>query len=261
MGSWVSDSHPRAWSLRIRERLAEGFRRGIVVPEGLIAHGRGEAFDYLIGERTCRFARRAIKAAAAALLTAKSPVISVNGNVAALVPAEVVELAEESNAKLEVNLFHRTERRVRLITEWLKRHGAREVLGTDRRFLTRIREIHSERRMVDRRGIYAADVVLVPLEDGDRTEALRRMGKTVVAVDLNPLSRTSVAANVTIVDNIVRAVPLLTAEVRKLRGKGRGALERVLRDFDNIQNLREAYEHIDRRLANIRPEVFIKWST
>ena len=31
-----------------------------------------------------------------------------------------------------------------------------------------------------------ADTVLVPLEDGDRTEALVKMGKTVVAIDLNP---------------------------------------------------------------------------
>ena len=29
--------------------LVEGFRDGIVVPEGLIAHGRGEMFDYVLG--------------------------------------------------------------------------------------------------------------------------------------------------------------------------------------------------------------------
>jgi len=251
MGSWVSDRHPRAWSLRVRERLADGFRSGIVVPEGLIAHGRGEAFDYLIGERTCPFARRSIRAAAAALLMAESPVISVNGNVAALVPAEIVRLAEEADARLEVNLFHRTERRVKLIADWLRKHGAREVLGADRRFLTKIREIHSERRKVDRRGILAADVVFVPLEDGDRTEALRRMGKTVITVDLNPLSRTSLAASITIVDNIVRAVPLLTEEVRRLRRRGRGTPEKILRSFDNSANLREAYEHMRKRLGRV----------
>jgi 4-phosphopantoate--beta-alanine ligase len=251
MGSWVSDRHPRAWSLRIRERLADGFRRSTVVPEGLIAHGRGEAFDYLIGERTCPFAMRSIRAASAALLTAESPVISVNGNVAALVPAEIVRLTEEVGARLEVNLFHRTDRRVRLIADWLRKHGAREILGTDRRFLTKIQEIHSERRNVDRRGILSADVVFVPLEDGDRTEALRRMGKTVIAVDLNPLSRTSLAANITIVDNIVRAVPLLTEEVRRLRGKSPAALAKILHSFDNTANLREAYKHISARLEKI----------
>ncbi|MEM2795842.1 MAG: phosphopantothenate/pantothenate synthetase family protein, partial [Candidatus Hadarchaeales archaeon] len=124
MESWVSEEHPRAWSLKIRERLAEGFRRGIVVPEGLIAHGRGEAFDYLLGEKTCPFARKAIRAAAAMLLLARSPVISVNGNVAALVPNEIVKLAKETGARIEINLFHRTDERVKAIADWLKAHEA-----------------------------------------------------------------------------------------------------------------------------------------
>jgi 4-phosphopantoate--beta-alanine ligase len=58
----------------------------------------------------------------------------------------------------------------------------------------------SDRRMVDPDGIYIADVVLVPLEDGDRTEALVKMGKKVIAIDLNPLSRTSQKASITIVE-------------------------------------------------------------
>lgn len=52
----------------------------------------------------------------------------------------------------------------------------------------------------------------MPLEDGDRTEALVRMGKRVVTIDLNPLSRTAVAAHVTIVDNLVRAMPALVEQ-------------------------------------------------
>lgn len=253
--SWFDEEHPRAWSLMVRERLADGFRRGIVVPEGLIAHGRGEAFDYLLGEKTCAFAERAIDAAAAMLLLARSPVISVNGNVAALVPAEIVRLSEECGAKIEVNLFHRTARRVRLIADWLRMHGAGEILGTDRRYLTRMEEIHSERRVVDRRGIYSADVVFVPLEDGDRTEALRRAGKHVIAVDLNPLSRTAASASVTIVDNIVRAVPLLTERVGELKRRARSELEKIVRGFDNRKNLREACLHIRKRLGEVyRPE-------
>ena len=54
---------PRAKSLIIREKLVEGLRKGIVVPQGLIAHGRGEAFDYLLGERTTKYAYDAEKAA------------------------------------------------------------------------------------------------------------------------------------------------------------------------------------------------------
>ena len=79
----IPSDHPRARSLYIREMLVDGFRRGLVVPEGLIAHGRGEAYDYLLGERTTETAQRAIKAAAAMLLLSSRPVISVNGNTAA----------------------------------------------------------------------------------------------------------------------------------------------------------------------------------
>ncbi len=77
------------------------------------------------------------------------------------------------------------------------------------------------RRIVDPEGIFAADVVLVPLEDGDRVEALQRMGKVTIAVDLNPLSRTSQRATVTIVDNVVRAIPNLTSMVEQVEERSR----------------------------------------
>jgi len=72
----IPKSHPRAKSLVIREKLVDGFDDGIVAKEGLLAHGRGEAFDYLLGEKTTPTAKNAIKAASAALLLAKNPVIS-----------------------------------------------------------------------------------------------------------------------------------------------------------------------------------------
>ena len=89
----IPKSHPRYASLVRREKLVQGWKDGIVVPEGLIAQGRGEAFDYLFGEETTAPALVAEKAAAAFLLTAKRPAISVNGNVAALAPREIVRLA------------------------------------------------------------------------------------------------------------------------------------------------------------------------
>lgn len=250
--SFVSPRHPRAESLRIRERIAEGFRRGIVVPEGLAAHGRGEAFDYLLGERTTEHARRAIRAAAALMLLANHPVISVNGNLAALVPGETVELAGVTGSDIEINLFHRSEERIKRIAGWLRTHGARKVLGTERRFLTRIPEVHSERRVVDERGIGSADVVLVPLEDGDRTEALRKLGKKVITIDLNPLSRTARAASITIVDNVVRAMPLLIEECRRMKGLDPGRLSRIVKKFDNERNLRESLKIILRGAAGGR---------
>ena len=42
-----------------RERLAEMVQRGLVTPTGLISHGRGEAYDYLMGERSTEAALEA----------------------------------------------------------------------------------------------------------------------------------------------------------------------------------------------------------
>jgi 4-phosphopantoate--beta-alanine ligase len=222
--------------------LVNGFRRGLVVPEGLIAHGRGEAYDYLIGERTTKTARRAIRTAAAVLLLSKWPVISVNGNTAALCPKTVVELAKVTGATIEVNLFYRAEKREIAIKAELEMYGAKEVLGVGSRASAGIPELQSERRRVDPDGIYIADTVLVPLEDGDRTEALVKLNKTVITVDLNPLSRTSRAANITVVDNVVRAMPALVEAARELRGSK--SLKKIIDNFDNKKNLRDSLKII-----------------
>ena len=240
--SSIDSGHPRAESLRIRELLTEGFEAGLVVPEGLAAHGRGEAFDYILGEQTAQKARDAISAGVATLLAADHPVISINGIVAALAPSEVVRLGEITGAKLEVNLFHGSAERELAIAEHLREHGAREVLGVEEKHATRIQEVCSDRRKVDDRGIAAADTVLVLLEDGDRTEALKKLGKRVVAIDLNPMSRTAGAADVTIVDNIVRALPLMIKEGSELSRASPEELRETLRNFDNERNLRSTIE-------------------
>ena len=238
----IPADHPRAKSLHTREMLVDGYRRGLVAAEGLIAHGRGEAYDYLIGERTTKTAQRAIKAAAAILLLSKHPVISVNGNAAALCPGTVVELAEVTGAVIEVNLFYRTEERERAIKAELEMHGADNILGVGSRASTTIPELQSERRRVDPEGIYNADTVFVPLEDGDRTEALVKMGKKVITIDLNPLSRTAEAAHITIVDNIVRAMPAIIEAAREI--KGSRSLKKIIDGFDNKKNLCESLKII-----------------
>src|SRR5947209_18904340 len=124
----VPRSHPRYTSLMTREKLVKAWKEGVAVPEGLIAHGRGEAWDYLFGEETSAPALVAERAAAAHLLAAERPVISVNGNVAALAAREVVQLARAIPARIEVNLFDRTETRVAKIVRILARSGARSVL-------------------------------------------------------------------------------------------------------------------------------------
>jgi len=96
----IPKSHPRFVSLSIREKIVKGYNDGLVAKEGLLAHGRGEAFDYLVGEKTSKTAKAAIKAAAVKLLSAQNPVISVNGNVAALCPKEIVQLANVPKPKL-----------------------------------------------------------------------------------------------------------------------------------------------------------------
>ena len=236
----ISPNHPRFRSLETRERLVRGFQSGIVAPQGLIAHGRGEAFDYLFGETSPKSSELATKTAVAFLLRARNPVISLNGNTAALVPRDIVRLARSIPAGLEVNLFHKSLARERKIASLLKRNGADQVLGVDARARFRIQGVASARRSVDAQGIGDADVVLIPLEDGDRAQALRKTGKVVIAIDLNPMSRTSRAATVTIVDNIIRAIPELLRVTLRMKRLSRSRLGDIASEFDNQRNLARA---------------------
>ncbi len=243
----IPKSHPRAASLHIREKLVQGYKDGLVVEEGLIAHGRGETFDYLMGEKTSKNTFKAIKAAAASLLLAKSPVISVNGNFAALCPKEIVHLAKTVGAKIEINLFYTSKKRKKTISRVLQKNGARKILGLDSKHYSRmIPKLDSERRIVDKRGIFSADVILVPIEDGDRTIALKEFGKKIITFDLNPLSRTAQAADITIVDNVIRGMKVLIDVSRKMSKKK--DLQRIVNRFDNKKNLAESILLIKKNL-------------
>ncbi len=242
----IPKSHPRYLSLQIREKLIDGFNNNLVAKEGLLAHGRGEAFDYLIGEKTTKSAKNAIKAAANMLNQAQKSVISVNGNFAALCPKEIIQLAKITDSKIEVNLFYSSEKRKKVISKILTKSGAKEILGMDKKQSTKLKGIDSARRIVDKSGIFSADVVLVPLEDGDRTITLKKAKKTVITFDLNPLSRTAQTADVTIVDNVTRAMKLLVSESRKSRKQI---------TFDNKKNLKstilEIRKNLERRAKNV----------
>jgi len=249
----IPKNHPRYWSLYYREKIIEGMEKGMTAKAGLIAHGRGEAFDYLIGEKTIEPAEKAMRAAVAKLLLAKHPVISVNGNVAALVPKETIELAKALNAKLEINLFYRTEERVRAIAEELRKYDPEiELLGITP--TKRIPGLEHERGKVDENGIWKADVVVVPLEDGDRTEALVNMGKFVITIDLNPLSRSARMADITIVDNIVRAYPRMTKLAREMKDYSRAELMEIVESYDNEKTLSDVLVHIRDRLTQLAEE-------
>ncbi|HDQ07288.1 MAG TPA: phosphopantothenate/pantothenate synthetase [Methanoculleus sp.] len=239
----IPEDHPRYASLVAREKIADAVKSGIVVIEGASAHGRGEAFDYLLGERTTKSAACAERTAAAFLIRAARPVISVNGNTAALAAGEIGALARASGALVEVNLFHRTEKRMQAITRHLEAHGVVVLQGAAERLLP----LAHDRALCLREGIYAADVVLVPLEDGDRCSALVSMGKTVVTIDLNPLSRTARAATVTVVDELTRALPVITRSCEEL---GADEAAQLVRRHDNARLLAEAVAAMQETLTH-----------
>ena len=245
----IPSSHPRYGSLQLREAIVDGVEHNITAPEGLIAHGRGEAFDYLIGECTTKPAQDAIEAAAAVLILADNPMLSVNGNVAALASKHMVKLAKMIPAKLEVCIFHFSQNRFNNIINKLKDEGADNVLGENRD--EHIPGLNHARAACTNEGIYSADVVLVPLEDGDRAQALRNMGKLVISIDLNPLSRTAKVSDITIVDNLVRAVPELVENVMRLKKYDKTKLESIKNSFDNASNLKEMLNLINQRLENL----------
>ena len=235
-------SHPRYESLMKREKIIEGLKAGIVAQAGLIAHGRGEAFDYLIGEQTVPEADLAEKIAAYHLVLAEKPLITVNGNTAVLVPDDIVRLSRLLPARIEINLFYRSEERVRKITDLLRKHGAKEVLGEKPD--ARIPGLEHSRALCTEEGTIKADVVLIPLEDGDRALALKDMGKTIIALDLNPLSRTSKTSDVTIVDDVVRALPRIIDHIKTLREKktDKNEMKEEITAFDNLRNLSKILE-------------------
>ena len=221
----IHDDHPRRESLLSRQKIVDAQNMGLLADSALIAHGRGEAFDYLLGERTTPSARRAAEESVNRLAAAHHPVISLNGNSTVLAGRDAVKLAALVGCNIEINIFYRTELRISLLSQTLnqiKNEVAREnpskeitselwsqmvamvnILGEKPD--AQIPGLDGPRANCCSHGIHTADTVLVPLEDGDRCEALIQMGKQVLVVDLNPLSRTSRTATVTIVDNASRA--------------------------------------------------------
>jgi len=240
----ISPNHPRYNSLILREKMAKAYQEGILADTALIAHGRGEAFDYILGEKTNPPAIKAIRVGVSAMLLAENPVISVNGNSGVLVAEKIVELSRLIPATIEINLFYRTPQRVRKMEELLKNAGAEEVLGKQEDDYVTMPGLEAPRSRAHPEGVHRADVVLVPLEDGDRAEALVASGKKVITIDLNPLSRTAQTASITIVDNVVRAIPLMIQELEKLKEYPRNQLMDMVNEFDNKKNISKSLEII-----------------
>lgn len=233
----IPKDHPRYHSLIARERIKKGVEAGITHLTGLVAQGRGEAFDYLLGERTHDFSDEACQAAAALLLLSKNPIISINGNTSVLVLDEVCSLCKNCNLTVEINLFHDDFERRDKISELYLAQGI-EVFA--KRPDAKIANLTSDRAKVDSRGIYISDVVLVSLEDGDRTEILIQGGKKVIAIDLNPLSRTPRMSTIPIIDNVQRALPLIEKYIIEFKGYTNQKLESLVLGFKKDEILKRA---------------------
>ncbi len=228
----IPNSHPRRTSLLARQSLVDAAADGLLADSAMIAHGRGEAFDYLLGETTSDSAMDAIRQSAARLLAAERPVISVNGNTVVLAGEHLIRVAAVIGCPIEVNLYYWTPERVSGLLgrlsqqrdavasepppggwegDWEEAVGSVVLLGDSAGH--NLPGLEGPRAKCCREGIGEADVILVPLEDGDRCEALVAAGKQVLVVDLNPLSRTAMTATVTIVDEVSRAASELLGEV------------------------------------------------
>ncbi|MBA7544957.1 hypothetical protein ES705_37319 [subsurface metagenome] len=75
------------------------------------------------------------------------------------------------------------------------------------------------------------------------------MGKKVITIDLNPLSRTSLWSNVTIVNNLIRAIPEMMDIARSMKTMGKQELEAMMTNFDNFQTIRKMLIFFNERLS------------
>ena len=126
----------------------------------------------------------------------------------------MLTLASELGCPLEVNIFYRTPERMEAILGHISER--KRALGLDVEVLghapnARIPGLKGPRAACHKEGILESDVILVPLEDGDRCRALMEMGKTVIVIDLNPRSRSAREGTITIVDELSRALKNMIA--------------------------------------------------
>ena len=239
MSDFAADpSHPRYQSLLLRHRLEQAEKDGLLAGSAMIAHGRGEAYDYLLGERTIPSAHKATVQALGTLKKAKRPVISLNGNAVALAGESLLMLAERLSCPVEINIFYRTPERMAALIgrlEAIKEEHLLEVqiLGAEPN--ARIPGLKGPRANCTKEGIIDSDVIMVPLEDGDRCEALVAMGKTVIVIDLNPLSRSAKMGSITIVDELTRVVQNMLVDIENCV---------VDETFSNDEVLADALQHI-----------------
>ena len=141
---------------------------------------------------------------------------------------------------MEVNIFHRTEERMEKLITYMESEGGKDVLGRDPD--ARIPGLNHDRALCTHT-LFDCDVIVVPIEDGDRAEALIGMGKTVISIDINPLSRTSKAATIPVSDEMSRALENMIRFVNELRGK-EDEIDSLISSFSNTESRREVLAEI-----------------
>ena len=237
-------SHPRYQSLMMRKLVSEAGAKGMLAESAMIAHGRGEAIDYLLGEQTTDSALEATREVAARLVRANKPVLSLNGNAIALAGREFLTIASQLDCPIEINIFYRTPQRMGALLAHLKLLNTNLELGVEILGATpnaRIPGLEGPRAACQQEGIMEADVILVPLEDGDRCEALVAMGKEVLVIDLNPLSRSARTGTVAVVDEVTRVAKNL---IQLIPQKPEAT------DWNNDKGLQDSLDHIVKSISN-----------
>ena len=81
------------------------------------------------------------------------------------------------------------------------------------------------------------------------------MGKTVITIDLNPLSRTSRTATISIVDNLTRALDNMVRFGREIKKERKDELVKLIMTYDNKRALSEAIFEIQEHLKIIIAEI------
>ena len=84
------------------------------------------------------------------------------------------------------------------------------------------------------------------------------MKKRIITVDLNPVSRTAIWADITIVDNIIRALPEMIEVARELKDLDRNQLYEIVADFNNKENIQDMLSLIQEYIESQKEDVFKK---
>ena len=73
---------------------------------------------------------------------------------------------------------------------------------------------------------------------------------------MNPISRTSIWADITIVDNIVRVLPKMIEIAKKQKKLKKVELQNIIKLFNNKKNIQDALDLIIKYIEKQKKEVF-----